>query len=108
MRMAARSSGFAEASSSRISPSEGTASFRAGLFTGRALVPRKGLRSSECRRSIQVHSEEAAATCSRTVDGALPSAFSLSIQPSARAGLSSSGEIPCFAHQASRRARAEP
>ena len=104
--IAARSHGAAQASSSRISASEGTASLRTAFLEGLALVPRKGLRRSLCRRSSHVQKADAPLTSSRTVAGALPAAFSASIQSSARAGVSSRGEMPSRWHQASIRASA--
>ena len=53
---------------------------RIALLAGLARVPRKGLRSSAWRRSIQVQNAEAAGTSTLTVAGALSSALRDSIQ----------------------------
>jgi hypothetical protein len=101
MTMAALSHPSAALSMMRISSSVGISNLRFGLFSGLARVPRNGFRSSVCLRSNQVQREFAAATISLMVEAALPSAFKDSIQSSAKAGVSSRVESPCFVHQTS-------
>lgn len=102
--MAARSTGPAAASNSAISSGLGTVSFRVGLLSGLARVPRNGLSGSACRRSSQVQNAEQPDTRSRTVAGDTP--FSASIKSLARAGASSTGAIPCREHHGSSRSSA--